>query len=565
MSTRRPWMIGLSLTTRISLIGIAVTALACAGALALMLADLRADMGRRAGEALDRNMRLLRLTLADEGGAATFSVVDGQLRVGTHVVDTAEPAVDRVREVLGGNATIFVGDTRLATNVVGADGKRATGTKLAQGPVRDAVLVRREAYRGEADVLGTPTFTAYEPILDPAGEVLGILYVGVRKADYLAALDATVWRAFGIGLILVLVGTGVLALGLRRAMRPLAGLAQTMRHIAEGQVDIPVAGTARRDEIGAMARAVEVFRVGLARTRELEQEAARARSDGEARRRLALREVAERFEAAVSGIVAGVTAGATQLRATSEGMADTATETASQSTTVAAAAEQAASNVATVAAAAEELGASVEEIGRQVSGSAELARCAVGEADEAAALVGALSEAAGRIGGIVEVIAGIAAQTNLLALNATIEAARAGEAGRGFAVVAAEVKELAGQTARATEEISGQVAGVQATTGRAVSAIGQIAGRIREIDAVTASIAAAVEEQGAATQEIVRNVAQAAAGTGEVTANIAGVARASEETGAAATQVLTSATDLSQQSAVLGREVEGFLQTVRAA
>ncbi|MBY0250779.1 MAG: methyl-accepting chemotaxis protein, partial [Methylobacterium organophilum] len=225
----------------------------------------------------------------------------------------------------------------------------------------------------------------------------------------------------------------------------------------------------------------------------------------------------------------------------------------------------AAANVNTVAAAAEELGSSVQEIGRQVSGSAELARVAVAEATNTVALVQDLSSAAAKVGDVVALISGIAAQTNLLALNATIEAARAGAAGRGFAVVASEVKALAEQTARATEEITGQIGRIQSSTGQAASAIDGIGRRIREIDGVAASIAAAVEQQGAATQEIVRNVAEAAAGTGAVTGTIASLAQSAEETGTAAAQVLGAATEMSRQSEHLGAEVARFLATVRAA
>lgn len=555
----------LTLSARISLIGTALLVLACAGALTLTVLDMRSEMVRRGDAALNRNMKLLRVTLADEGGGTTFKNVNGRLSVGSHVINEAEPALDRVKDIVGGTATIFLGDTRIATTVVNADGRRAVGTKLAPGPARDAVLGRREAYRGEVDILGKAYLAAYEPILDAQGEVLGILYVGVIKDDYLAALHETMLRAAGIGALLCLIGTVVLLIALRRAMVPLRGLEATMHRMANGDIEAKVPGTARRDEVGAMARAVEVFRAGMVRTRSLEAETVQVRIDAESQRRAALHDMADSFEAAVGSIVSGVTGAATQLKATSEGMAETATETATQAIAVAAAAEQAASNVSTVAAATEELGTSVEEIGRQVSGAAKAASAAATEADATAGLVQALSEAAGRVDNIVQAIANIADQTNLLALNATIEAARAGESGKGFAVVAAEVKALAGQTAKATSEIRAQVSEIQTFTVQAVSAIGGITKRISDLDAISSSIAAAVEQQGAATREIVRNVAQAAAGTTEVTNNIAGVAQASGNTGGAASQMLLSVSQLSRQSEHLTSEVHRFLQSVRTA
>ncbi|KAA0121919.1 HAMP domain-containing protein [Methylobacterium sp. P1-11] len=348
--------------------------------------------------------------------------------------------------------------------------------------------------------------------------------------------------------------------------RPLGSLVGVLQRMARGEVDAEIGEAARGDEIGAVGKAVEGIKAMVARKAAEEAEVKRRADEAAAaERRRTMVELADGFERAVGGIVGLVSSSATELQATAQQMTATAQETASQSTTVAAAAEEAATNVNTVAAAAEELGSSVQEIGRQVQGSAHLAQAAVGEADQTAHLVQALSQNAARIGDMVGMISGIAGQTNLLALNATIEAARAGAAGRGFAVVATEVKALAEQTARATQEISGQIAQIQASTGQAVTAIGGITGRIREIDSVATSIAAAVEQQGAATQEIVRNVSQAAVGASEVTGNIAGVAQASEETGAAAGQVLSAASELSRQSEHLGAEVARFLATVRAA
>ncbi|RVU19491.1 methyl-accepting chemotaxis protein [Methylobacterium oryzihabitans] len=366
----------------------------------------------------------------------------------------------------------------------------------------------------------------------------------------------------GLAAALALAGTIVVF----TITRPLAGLVNVLQRMARGEIEAEIREAARGDEIGAVGRAVEGIKAMVARKAAEEAEMKRRADEAAAaERRRTMIELADGFEAAVGGIVGLVSSSATELQATAQQLTSTATETASQSTTVAAAAEEAASNVGTVAAAAEELGTSVQEIGRQVQGSAGLAQAAVGEADSTVLLVEALRATSNRVGDMVGLISSIADQTNLLALNATIEAARAGTAGRGFAVVAAEVKELANQTARATHEISGQIGEIQGVTDQAVSAIGTITGRIREINAVAAGIAAAVEQQGAATQEIVRNVAQASAGTAEVTSNIAGVARASEDTGSAASQVLGSASELSRQSEHLSAEVRRFLATVRAA
>ncbi|WP_348272289.1 methyl-accepting chemotaxis protein [Methylobacterium sp. UNC378MF] len=449
-----------------------------------------------------------------------------------------------------------------------------TALTAAQNSFSGSAFVNLRKDIDTSAVTGQPLAFSMETWLKLAGDAQSNVFAVATAAMEVLAAQATAsaGQAWTWMLMLTGIAVGILAVAIvsflilqRWVSQPIVRLEEAMGNLAAGDSTVAVPGIGRHDEIGAMASAVQVFKDNLIRTRHLEAETAQARLAAEEQRKAGMRQMADGFEQAVGGIIGMVSSSATELQATAQTMTATATETASQSTTVAAAAEEAASNVNTVAAAAEELGSSVQEIGRQVAGSAELAQRAVHEADQTGTLVQELSVAVSRIGDVVGLISTIAGQTNLLALNATIEAARAGAAGKGFAVVASEVKALAEQTAKATSEISGQIAQIQASTGQAVTSIAGITGRIREISDVATSIAAAVEEQGAATREIVRNVSQAAMGTGEVTSNIAGVAGAAEETGAAASQVLGAASELSRQSEHLTAEVGRFLATVRAA
>lgn len=312
--------------------------------------------------------------------------------------------------------------------------------------------------------------------------------------------------------------------------------------------------------MGRGGKPVSVMKVAMDLTK------ARALIDSAtATQKVAMNQTADAFEAKVGSLVSMLSSGATELQATAEAMSATATHTNQQATTVAAAAEEASCGVQTVAAAAEELSTSIHEISRQVAQSAKITGKAVEDARRTDTIVRALADGAQKIGDVVQLITSIAAQTNLLALNATIEAARAGDAGKGFAVVASEVKSLAGQTAKATDEIGAQIRQIQDATVEAVQAIKAIGATIEEVNVIASNIAAAVEEQGAATAEIARNVQQTAASTQEVTATIAGVSQAANDTGAAAGQVLGAASGLSEQAARLTNEVTEFVTGVRAA
>ena len=351
---------------------------------------------------------------------------------------------------------------------------------------------------------------------------------------------------------------------IRGVSMPIRAMTDAMRRLAGGDMAVAVPSIERKDEIGAMASAVQVFKDSMIERERLaaEQEAERIAKE---RRAMEVERLIQGFDRTVSNVLGGVASASTELSRTAESMVDLAHQTNQQAGASAAAAEQTSANVQTVAAATEEMSASTQEIARQVSRSTEVAEQAVQEAQQTGVTVRGLADATNRIGEVVKLISDIASQTNLLALNATIEAARAGEAGKGFAVVASEVKALANQTAKATDEIATQIAGVQAATNGTVAAIEGIGQTITNINAIAATIAAAIEEQNATTGEITRNVQQAAQGTQEVSSNVLQVNQAASQTGAAATQVLGASDELSRQSETLRREVETFLAGIRAA
>ncbi|MBR1274532.1 methyl-accepting chemotaxis protein [Bradyrhizobium sp. AUGA SZCCT0283] len=391
----------------------------------------------------------------------------------------------------------------------------------------------------------------------------------VGTGVYIDDLKAQTWASTQRSLIVagaILLLTLVVSIFVARSVTgPLQRMTVAMKDLAGGNLAVEVPGVGRGDEVGEMAKAVEIFKSNAIARQALEAEQREAETRAMSGRKADMNKMANDFEAAVGQIVEAVSSASSQLEISAGTLTATAERAQELTTAVAAASEEASTNVQSVASATEEMASSVTEISRQVQESARMANDAVDQARVTNDRVSELSKAATRIGDVVELINTIAGQTNLLALNATIEAARAGEAGRGFAVVASEVKALAEQTAKATGEIGQQISGIQAATQESVNAIQAISGTIEKLSEISSTIAAAVEEQGAATQEISRNVQQASMGTQQVSSNITDVQRGARETGSASSQVLAAAQSLSGDSNRLKLEVGRFLDSVRAA
>ena len=400
---------------------------------------------------------------------------------------------------------------------------------------------------------------------------------GAMKSDLLtdqkrleAESDATIGETERLILILAaggfLLGCAWAFLLGKGISRPMTAMCTAMRELAAGNFEVVLPGLGRKDELGEMASAVEEFKVqAVARgERDVATQEAQNKAASAARRAELIR-FADEFEAAVGAIVANVSSSAVQLEAAAGTLTRTAETTQSLSSQVAGASEEASTNMQSVASATEELSASVDEIGRRVKESSQIAEAAVRQAEQTDGRIGKLSRAAQEIGDVVKLITAIAEQTNLLALNATIEAARAGDAGRGFAVVASEVKSLASQTAKATDEISNHISGMQGATQESVAAIKEIGGTIGRISDIASTIASAVEQQSSATQEIARSVQNVAQGTQEAAANVMHVNRGATETGSASEEVLNSARTLSSESTLLREELDRFMANIRAA
>lgn len=421
------------------------------------------------------------------------------------------------------------------------------------------------ALQRDATFDGHPVALYVGQIKNYAGQPIAVIEVIKDTTEYEAAAARAQLHLL-LGTLAILAGAVLLAFLLGRGLsRPLTAITAVMNRLSSGDTDVAIPGGDRKDELGTMAVAVDVFRRSMIEAGTMRETQEAAKQQAEIEKKALQRQMADRFEADVKSVVGAVAKATREMQRVAGEITASVNGTSERAAAAAAASGEASASVSTVAAATEELASSVAEIGRQVTHSSGVADAAVAKAGQTTEMVTGLTVAGEKIGDVLRLIGAIASQTNLLALNATIEAARAGEAGRGFAVVASEVKELASQTAKATEEIAGQVTAIQSATGDCVIAISGISDTIREISGIATTIAAAVEEQDSATREIARSVQQAAAGTSQVSANVAGASQAADQSRALADNVLVASGELGQHAAALFESVDTFLAGLRDA
>jgi methyl-accepting chemotaxis protein len=468
--------------------------------------------------------------------------------------------VDRAKLRLGVDLAVQAFDGKAFKKLASTFGDTVVATQEELKSVFEGAALQRDATFD-----GHPAALYVGQIRNYTGQPVAILEV-IKDTTAYEAAAANSQRNLILGTIAILAAAALLAFLIGRGIsRPLTAITAVMNRLSSGDTEVTIPGGDRKDELGTMAMAVDVFRRNMIESSTLRESQEAGKRQAELEKKALQREMADRFEADVKSVVGAVAQATKDMQRVAGEITTSVNGTSERAAAAAAASEEASASVGTVAAATEQLASSVAEIGRQVTHSSGVADGAVVKAGETTEMVGSLAAAGEKIGDVLRLIGAIASQTNLLALNATIEAARAGDAGRGFAVVASEVKELASQTAKATEEIAGQVSAIQSATGNCVTAIGGISDTIREISGIATTIAAAVEEQDSATREIARSVQQAAAGTSEVSVNVAGASQAADQSRALANNVLVASGELSQHAAALFKSVDTFLAGLRDA
>jgi methyl-accepting chemotaxis protein len=545
----------------LALVNATLVAITVAAA-AITIADSEAM--KNASRAVERNMRIAWHEANPKGEG--IRLADGKLMVGDTALDGNFDIVDKVAELAGGTATIFRGDTRVATNVKKDDGSRAIGTQLAKNAAYESIFTQKKPFRGVVDVLGKPYITAYDPILGGDGAVLGILYVGIPMDTFNASAQQARYWTIGAAIGCAILGF-LFSLVLSRRMlgRPLKTIVTEISRVAQGDLDRPIELIERSDDLGDMARAVEGFRVDaqekkrLEEARELEIERERAAAE----RATAVNAFSDVFEQTVSAKVEAVEQAARGIDATAQAMASRAQHSGSKSLQVGEAVAITSERAESAAASTRELSQAINEIASQVAASTNISRQAVNEVAAMSEQMDGLSATVKAIGDVVQLINDIASQTNLLALNATIEAARAGEAGKGFAVVAGEVKTLASQTAKATDDIARNISAIQESTRAMSGKIEMVVTTIRSLDESSSAIAGAVQEQEASTRLIASNIDEVAAQAVAVSKSVTALAKSSTLSSAGTVRVIWSSSTLRQVVQELSAEAQQFVDRVR--
>jgi methyl-accepting chemotaxis protein len=552
----------------------------------------RAELKNLAQQRQESSMRVAWHVLKQNG--QTFSLKDDKMYINDTLLNDNTQIVDKVKELVGGTATIFQGDKRITTNVKKPDGSRAVGTKLDRNAAYKAVLEEGKEYRGTANILGNPFFTAYDPIKDANGKVIGILYVGVKQSEFLGALQDMRLKLIALGFGFTAL-CGLLAyLLLRRTIKPMENAITAVEALRNQSDNVTIVGLERRDEIGTLARAVQALQSQLMEQKTLQEQARALQAQQQAEREQHLQEqlagkereqrlrdemaqnrvsehnsvmhmLASELETSISTVLNQVMASIRDLDSLAHTLQTGAKDTTMRTNGALSSSQTASNNVNTIASATQQLAASVEEIGGKVRDISREIENVAGTARASEQSVQSLYAASEQIGTVIQLIQDIAGQTNLLALNATIEAARAGEAGRGFAVVASEVKTLASQTAKATEDITRLIHSVQDHTRESVGNMQGFIAQMHDVNRISAEIAGAIQQQSASTAEISRSARTVADSVIALSNDIDAIDALSKGSDHSAQHVQTASSALDQQSKKLNDELNKVIQQLRTA